>query len=177
MVIDVLFIVFLIVFFIRGYKKGFVIALFAVFSIIIGVLCALKFSSIISSLLFSSASKGSAWVPFISYIIVFSITVWLVRLGAKAIDKAMEVVFLGWINRFAGAITYGFLAAFIFSTFLWLIDKLGIISTDTQLTSKSYTVLVSFAPKMFYWLGELLPFVKHTIDDLSSFFDRINSRT
>jgi membrane protein required for colicin V production len=176
MIIDVIYLVCLILFLYRGYKKGVIVALFAVVSIIVGIFCALKFSNLIAGLLFKDASKGSAWVPFFSYIIVFALTVWLVRIGARAIDKLMDVAFLGWLNRLSGAVLYGFLITLIVSTFLWLINGLGIVEVKTQTESHTYSFLVAFAPKVFSWIGVLLPFVKGSFQELTSFFDALKSK-
>jgi len=175
MILDAIFLLFLVLFLIRGYKKGLVIALFAVFSLVVGLLCALKFSGVISGLLFDKQGSGALWAVFFSYIIVFTLTVWLVRLGAKAIDKAMSVVLLGWLNRLSGALLYGFLATLIFSTFLWMTDKMGLIGQETRSSSRCYGLLAGFAPGVFNAIGLLLPFIKSAFQDLSAFFDRVKA--
>ena len=176
MIIDVFYIICLILFLYRGYKKGVVVALFAVVSIIVGIFCALKFSGFIAGWLFKDTSTGSAWVAFLSYILVFACTVLLVRLGAKAISKLLDVAFLGWINRLSGAVLYGFLITLIISTFLWLINGMGMIGIKTQAESYSYHILVAFAPKIFSWIGILLPFVKGSFHDLTTFFDTVKAK-
>lgn len=176
MIVDVFYFICLILFLYRGYKKGVIVALFAVVSIIIGIFCALKFSNLIAGWLFKDASNGSAWVPVLSYVIVFALTVWLVRLGAKAIGKILDAAFLGWVNRLSGALLYGFLLTLIFSTFLWLINGLGMVEIKTQDESYCYHFLVAFAPKIFSWIGVLLPFVKDSFHDLTAFFEVIKTK-
>jgi membrane protein required for colicin V production len=175
MIIDVIYLILLILFLVRGYRKGIVVALFAVISIIIGIFCALKFSGLIAGWLFKDA-KGSAWIPFFSYIIVFVLTVWLIRLGANAIGKLMDAVFIGWLNRLAGAILYAFLITLIFSTFLWFVNGIGIIKASTVADSRSYSFLVKFAPEVFSMIGKLLPFMKDCFHDLSVVFGTLKAR-
>jgi len=176
MIIDVIFLILLIIFIYRGYKKGFIVALFAVISIIIGIFCALKCSDFIAGMLFSKDSAGSVWVTFLSYLIVFVATVWLIRLGAKAIGNLMDAVFLGWINRLSGAVLYAFLVTFALSTFVWFVNGLGIMDAQKQADSHSYKFLVSFAPKIFSGITTLMPFLKDSFHNLTTFFESIKAK-
>jgi membrane protein required for colicin V production len=176
MIIDAIFLVCLLIFLIRGYSKGVVVALFSVLAIILGVLGALKLSGTLASLLFEDGEKGGRWVPFISYIIVFFLIVWLVRLGAKLIQRSFEAVALGWVNRMAGALLYAFLISFVFSSILWLFNQMGVIKAETKADSYVYEMIEPFAPKVFALIGTVLPFAKHIFEDLSGFFDRVNQK-
>lgn len=171
MLIDVLYVTFLILFLIRGYSKGIVVALFAVLSIIIGIFCAVKFSGFVAQFIFKDATPF--WVPFLSYVIVFSVVVFLVRLGAKAMDKMMKAVFLGLFNRLAGAILYGFLITLVFSSFLWFFNHWDIIKPETKEKSYCYVFLTAFAPKAFSVIGMIFPFVKNLFMDFAALFDTV----
>lgn len=176
MIIDAIFLVCLIVFLIRGYSKGVVVALFSVLAIILGVLGALKLSGTLASLLFQDGEKGGRWVPFVSYAIVFFLIVWLVRLGARLIQRSFEAVALGWVNRMAGAVLYAFLVSFVFSSILWLFNQMGVIKPETKEASYVYHIIEPLAPKVFALIGTVLPFAKHIFEDLSGFFDRVNQK-
>lgn len=176
MIIDAIFLICLIIFLIRGYSKGVVVALFSVLAIILGVLGALKLSGTLASLLFQDGEKGGRWVPFVSYIIVFFIIVWLVRLGAGLIQKSFEAVALGWINRLAGALLYAFLISFVFSSMLWLFNQMGVIKQETKADSYVYETVEPLAPKVFSLVGTVLPFARHIFEDLSGFFDNVNQK-
>src|ERR1700743_1914754 len=152
MIIDIFYIVCLVLFLYRGYKKGVVVALFAVISVIAGIFCALKFSGFIAGVLFKNASMGSGWVIFLSYFLVFIITIFLIRIGAKALSKLLDVAFLGWINRLCGAILYGFMITLIISTFIWFINSIGVVALETKDKSYTYHFLIAFAPKLFSWI-------------------------
>ena len=176
MIIDAIFLICLLIFVIRGYSKGVVVALFSVLAIILGVIGALKLSGTLASLLFQDGEKGGRWVPFVSYIIVFFLIVWLVRLGAKLIQKSFEAVALGWVNRLTGALLYAFLISFVFSSVLWLFNQMGIIKPETISDSYVYETIEPLAPKVFSLIGTVLPFAKHIFEDLSGFFDNVNQK-
>ena len=161
---------------IKGYSKGFVVALFSVVAVILGVLAALKLSQTLSEALFSEGGNFGKWAPIISYMIVFVIIVWLVRLGAKLIQKALHAVALGWLNKLSGAVLYGFLLTFVFSSFLWLLSRMNLLNNDTKDASKLYTFIEPLAPKVFTLIGAILPFAKTIFSDLSQFFDQVNQK-
>lgn len=172
MIIDVLYLIFLVFFLIRGYSKGVVVALFAVLSIIIGIFCAIKFSGLIAGLI--AKDPKPFWLPFLSYIIVFVGVVFLVRLGAKAIDKLMKAAFLGFFNRLGGALLYGLLITLVFSSFLWFFDHWNVIKPETKSASRCYHFLIVFAPKTFSLIGMLFPFVKDLFKQFSSIINSVN---
>lgn len=172
MIIDVIYLIFLVFFLIRGYSKGVVVALFAVLSILIGIFCAVKFSGFVVQLIFKDATPF--WVPFLAYIIVFVGVVFLVRLGAKGIDKIVKAAFLGLLNKITGSLLYGLLITLVFSSFLWFFNHLEIIKPETKNASYCYNFLVVFAPKAYAVIGLLFPFVKNLFKDFGALFDTVN---
>jgi len=176
MILDVIYLISLLLFTIRGYSKGIVVALFSVVAIVLGGLGALKLSQSISALLFSDTQHAGKWAPLLSYIIVFLLIVWSVRLLAKWIQKSMEAVTLGWLNKLCGALLYAFLVTFIFSSLLWLFNKMGLINPDTKSMSKTFDIVEPLAPQVFTLIGVVLPFAKNVFSDLSLFFDQVNHK-
>ena len=172
MAIDIIYLLFLGLFMIRGYNKGFVVALFSFVAIILGVMGALKLSGSLSKVLFSD----SQWAPFVTYILVFILIVWLVRFGAKLIEKSFEAVALGFINKLSGAVLYGFIVSFVFSSLLWLLNQMGVIKPETRVESKVYALIEPFAPALFALIGKLFPFAQTIFRDLSHFFDHVNQK-
>lgn len=174
MIIDAVCLICMILFMIRGYRKGLVVALFSVLAILLGTLGALKLSGTISGMLFDGGSKGGRWAPLLTYILVFVGIVWLVRAGAKLLQRSFEAVSLGWANRITGAVLYAFLISFVLSCMLWLFNRMDLMRPETIAASYSYPVLAPLAPRVCALLGTFLPFAKHIFDDLGGFFDTIN---
>jgi membrane protein required for colicin V production len=174
MILDTLFLIFLILFLIKGYSRGLVVALFSVLGVLLGVLGALKLSGTVADALFDGGSKGGRWAPLLAYSIVFLLIVLLVRAGARLLQRSFEAVSLGWVNRLSGAVLYGFLVSFVFSSVLWLCNQMGLINPETQASSATYAFIEPVAPKVFSLMGNVIPFAKHIFDDLSSFFDKVN---
>jgi membrane protein required for colicin V production len=62
----------------------------------------------------------------------------LVRLGAKLIEKAVELTMLGWANRLGGIFFYVLLYAFIFSVVIFFAEKVQLLSDKTISSSSVY---------------------------------------
>ena len=151
-------------------------AVFSVIAILLGILCALKFSQTFASWLLAKGFSAPAWAPVVSYIVLFAIVVILVRLIAKLLQKLTEGLMLGIINKISGGVLYAILALVLWSSLLWLGSKVQIVTPVMIATSKTYTYVSPIAPWFFNIAGSMLPFVKDTFANLEHFFDTVNQK-
>lgn len=176
MILDVTGLILIILFFIRGYMRGFILAAFSVVAILLGIICALKLSHAFAAWLLANGYITSGWAQLVSYIVLFIVVVLLVRLIANLIQKAMEGMLLGVVNKLAGGLLYVFLGIVLWSSVLWIGSKMNIITAETISTSKTYTWVSGIAPWFCEQVGKLWPFVKDTFSDLQHFFDTLNQK-
>lgn len=174
MIIDIIAITLIIIFFIRGYKKGIIVAAFSLLAIVLGIICALKLSERLASYLLSEGYVSSGWAQLISYVVLFIGVVWLVRVIAKAIESAVDVAMLGWVNKSIGGLLYAILAATVCSTILWLGREMQLLSETTIADSKTYEYIEPIAPWIADKVGMVLPFLKNVFADLQTFFNNVN---
>lgn len=176
MALDITGIIIILLFFIRGYMKGLIMAAFSVIAILLGILVALKLSQSFATWLLVNDYITSGWAQVISYVVLFIGVVLLVRLIGKLLQKAVEGIMLGIFNKLAGGILYAFLGAVLWSSLLWIGAKMLVISPQTIEASKTYSWLSLLAPWFFEQAGKLLPFVRDTFANLESFFSTINGQ-
>lgn len=176
MALDVTGLIIILLFFIRGYMKGFIVAAFSVLAILLGFLCALKLSGAFAAWLLERGYTSSGWAPVISYAVLFIGVVLIVRLIARLIEKALEGLMLGLVNKLAGGLLYAFLGMVLWSSFLWIGSRMNLISPVTIAASKTYGWLTGVAPWFCEKAGALLPFVKDGFDKLEHFFDTVNKQ-
>jgi len=130
----------------RGFKKGLVIEVASLFAAVAGVWGAVHFSYFISDTL----NLTSPYSPLISFAITFIIIVVVVFLTAKLIEKSMNLLALGFVNKLAGAF-FGLLKiAFLLSILLLIINKASVdkpfIPEEVQKGSILYPHVSAFAP-------------------------------
>jgi membrane protein required for colicin V production len=176
MILDVIGIILILLFFIRGYFKGIILAAFSVLAILLGILCALKLSQTLSTWLLAHGYVSSGWVQVVSYIALFMVVVLVVRLIGKLFQTALEGLMLGLVNKIIGGLLYGFLGAVLWSSFLWIGSHMHIFTPETIAASKTYLWLSKLAPWFFEQAGKLIPFAKDTFANLEHFFDSVNQK-
>lgn len=170
MIIDFIFIILILIAVFKGYRKGFVLALFSILAFIIGLAAALKLSVFVADKLKDSVSLSYQWLPFLSFALVFFIVVFLINITARLIQKSFDMVLLGWANRIAGAILYVMLYLIIYSIFLFYLEQIKLIKLSTIASSKTYSYIIPLAPKVINNFGRIIPFFKGMFSTLENFF-------
>ena len=176
MVLDVIGIILIILFFIRGYTRGIIVAAFSVIGILLGILIALKLSQSFAAWMLAKGYITSGWAQVISYTLLFIGVVLVVRLIARLLQKAVEGLMLGMVNKLIGGALFAFLGAILWSSFLWIGTRMNMITPETIAASKTYYWLSPLAPWFFEQAGKLIPYVKDTFSGLEHFFDTINQK-
>ncbi|MEP7254496.1 MAG: CvpA family protein [Ferruginibacter sp.] len=176
MLIDFTFAALIILAIIKGYQKGLIIALFSIIAFIIGLAAALKLSAVAAAYLKDSVNVSAKWLPFLAFIIVFFIVVILIRLGGKLIEKAFQVVLLGWLNRIGGIILYAALYTIIFSIFLFYAEKLQLIQPSVIQSSQTYNFIQPWGPVIMNNFGKAIPIFKDMFSGLEDFFNTISNK-
>ena len=176
MALDITGLIIILLFFIRGYTRGIIVAVFSVVAILLGILCALKLSQSLATWLLLKGYTTVGWAPMLSYVILFTGVVLLVRLIAKMLQKAVEGIMLGMVNKLAGGILYAFLGAVVYSSVLWIGGRMNMFSPELIAASKTYPWLSQLAPWFFSVAGYLLPFAKHVFENLQHFFDAVGKK-
>lgn len=173
MFIDIIGLVLLVWATLKGLRNGFVVAVFSFLAFIIGLAAALKLSAVAADYLGNNSNIGERWLPFIAFAAVFLIVVLLVRIGAKAIEGALRIAMLGWLNKLGGVLLYFLLYLFIYSILLFYADQLHLIKKETLSSSILYPYIAPLAPKIINALGYILPFFKDMFAQLQDFFDGV----
>lgn len=157
----------------KGYTKGLIVGVFSFLAFVIGLAAALKLSSYVAASLQSSTNISQRWAPFIAFSLVFIGVALLVRLGARALEGAVKMVMLGWINRLGGILFFALLYLFLYSVLLFYVEKLGLIKPVTVAASVSYPVIHPLGPKVIDAIGVLLPIFKNVFLELEGFFGKL----
>lgn len=170
MVIDILYLIFLLFAIYKGLSKGFIYSVFSFVGFFLGIICAVKFSHLASVYIHEWVSIDSKYIPFISFFAVFLVCVLLMKLIGKSLEKILEVAQLGIANKLAGIILWTIILTFVFSTMLWLVNQIHLISPEIKSSSKTYSYLEIIAPKIFSILGNIFPFIQNSFDELEKTF-------
>ncbi len=136
--IDLLFLGCIILAVINGIRNGLIVALFSIIGWIIGLYAAFRFSSVAATYLDDLIDVSPRALSIISFIAVFGIVMLLVSLGAKIVEKTIELTMLGWINKLGGIFFYVLLYTLIFSVLIYFAEKSKLLSEETIQSSNVY---------------------------------------
>lgn len=126
---------------ISGFSKGFVVQVFSLAALFLGVYCAYKFSGFVAGFISDSLSTDPTTTDIIAFTITF-IGVWiLIYMVGKIAHQIVQVVMMGLINRILGA-AFAFLKiALILSVMLIIFENLnqGMKMAPQETIDKSFT--------------------------------------
>lgn len=176
MIIDIIFLILCFLAILKGLSRGFVVAVFSLLAIIIGVAAAMKLSFIVAEWLQQSFNTGKQWLPVLSFLIVLIGVIILVRWVANLIQAALKMAMLGWLNKLGGVVLYLFIYLFVYSIFLFYFAKMHFIKLETIKASHTYSLIAPFGPAAIDIVGKIIPVFKNIFQQLSDFFENIAAK-
>ena len=171
MVLDIIYAVIIILAILHGSRRGLIVGLFSLLAVIIGLAAAMKLSIVAGKYIGKVIKISDQWLPVISFAIVFLLAVLLIRLGARAIQKMVEMVMLGWANRIGGILFYVAIYTIVFSVLLFYAEQMKILQPETINKSVTYSFVRPLGPRVIDGLGSIIPFFKNMFGELEQFFD------
>ena len=149
--IDLILLVPIIWFVVQGFRKGFVIEFASLVALILGIYAALYFSGYAADFLVNNIGMGPKYVPVVSFIITFIVIVFLVYSIGKLLEKIIDMVALGFVNKVAGGV-FGLLkGAVMISIVIMIISHFNadFISPEKKARSMLYTPIEGIAPMLW----------------------------
>ncbi len=176
MIIDILFIIIVVLALVKGLSRGFIVAAFSLVALIAGLAAALKLSVVMASHLKDAMHIAAKWLPLVAFLVTFILVVLLVRLLATALQKAVELVWLGWINKLLGMLLFLALYIIILSVLLFYAEKMVLVNAETIASSKTYEYIKPWGPKAMNAIGSLVPVFKDMFHQLEDFFAGVSTK-
>jgi membrane protein required for colicin V production len=173
MLLDIIFAVIIVFAIIKGYQRGLIVGLFSLIAVIIGLAAAMKLSTLAAGYIGKAVKISDQWLPIISFAVVFLIVVLLIRLGARVIEKTVEVALLGWVNKLGGIILFAAIYIVVFSVLLFYAEQVKLLQPETIQKSVTYSFVQPWGPKAINGFGSIIPVFKDMFGDLESFFDGV----
>jgi membrane protein required for colicin V production len=171
MILDLFFAVVIVLAIFKGYQRGLIVGLFSLVAVVIGLAAAMKLSAVAASYIGKTVNISQEWLPVVSFIIVFVLVVLLIRLGANAIERTVEVVMLGWLNKLGGILLYVVIYTIVFSVLLFYAEQIKLLQPATIQQSVIYSFVQPWGPKTINGVGAIIPVFKDMFSELEHFFD------
>ena len=174
MIVDILFLIFLLAAIIKGLRRGLIVAVFSLLALIIGLAAAIKLSAVVAMhLKDSGVHVSSKWLPILSFVIVFLIVVFLVRWFEKLLGSIIKFTLLTWVDKLGGVILYVVVYLAILSVILFYLTKAHLLSGSVIASSKTYNFIEPYGPYIINKVGDLIPVFKDMFTQLEDFFGNV----
>lgn len=146
-----------------GYRKGFLLELFFLLAVILGVFVGFKLMGAGVDYLSREFNADKVMLPYISFAIIFLIVLVVISLIGRIIKDSVDRTFLGRMDAIAGAALGLVKFAFGISVMIWLIEALEIsLPEGLKEESTLYPMAARVAPMLSEYFGEIIPFFKET---------------
>jgi len=173
MLIDIVFVLLMVMAVIKGFSKGFIVAVFSLVAFVVGLAAALKLSAVVAVYLKENMHIDSWLLPVLSFAIVFVGVVLLIRIGAAVIKKMAGLVLLGWLDKIFGILLFVFSYLMIYSVVLFYATQVNLISSATANESSTYSFVQPWGPWVINGIGKIIPIFSNMFADLKSFFGSV----
>jgi membrane protein required for colicin V production len=161
--IDVGIVIFILFGIYAGYREGFLLELFSLLGILLGVLGGFKLMGWAMVFLSDKFNVDKKVLPYIAFAAVFIGIVIAVSLLGKMLKLSVGKSFLGKIDQVAGALLGTVKTIFMLSVTIWILEALKVDLDKWSSNSALYSFVADFAPKTTAWIGEIIPFFRDVL--------------
>lgn len=137
----------------QGYKKGLIISVASLAALILGLYFAFYFSDFTAARLNEYFKIDKAYLAIIAFVVTFVVVVLAIILIGKVLQKFINILMLGFLNKAAGAV-FGILkGALYLSILIWVINFFNpgghLIKQQYREGSLLYKPVESFGPLLY----------------------------
>jgi len=143
----------------QGYKDGFLMGVFTLLALVLGVFGAFKLMGSGMEFLQDEFNADKAVLPYLAFILIFVLIVVLVTWLGRRIRGSIDKTFLGRVDEIMGAGLGAVKTIFMASVLLWIADSLK-YAPKAEWTEGSwlYPFTAHVAPEIGGWLAQFIPF-------------------
>jgi membrane protein required for colicin V production len=174
MPIDLIFIIAFGLGFRHGYTQGIISTVFNVLAYVFGVILAFKITPTTTNVLERAFNTENPTVFIAAFLVNISLIMFMLRATARAFEKGLQAVYLGFFNRVLGGSLMAGLAVLIYAILLWFAVKVQFINEATLRESRSYPLLEKMPGAAKQVAMQLRPFAEEVWDTSLSWMDRLD---
>lgn len=153
----------------KGFTKGFIYEAATLIALILGVYGAIHFSDFTAEVIQDTFKYESQYMEYISFVVTFIVIVIAINLIGGVLDKIIEAVALGFVNRLFG-LAFGLIKGVILLSIVihllnYVNDRFSFISQEKKKESLLYEPMTSISDMMFEFFDSDFSTTKEKIED------------
>ncbi len=171
MIIDIIIIILAVLAAIRGLRMGLIAGVCSYVALIVGLAAAMKFSAVVAEKIGTAANVAGKWVPFVCFLLIFSLVTLLIRTVSSTVQKLTETLMLGIFNRVGGVVFFVLIYLSAIAILLFYVTKMNLIAENYFEISATYPFVKVLGEHAVNALGYIVPVFKNMFHDLELFFE------
>ncbi len=176
MVLDIVVALILFYAFYSGYSKGIIGTVFSIFSLLIGILAAMKLSTLVIDALDTALNMNPAITFVLGFALTFIVVLALIRLVGKKLEDLLEFANLNFINKILGGVALTALFAVVLAYGYKGLNNLELISDEQIDKSITYPMLEPLPDATKPITAMFVPLVQNFWDKVNDTMDEIKER-
>ena len=173
MFIDLVAVLLLLYGFYVGYTRGIIKTIFALISIMIGILAAVKLSPFAIALIQNAINIHPGLAFVLGFALTFILILIIIRFLGKKLEDILKFARINFINKLLGGGIMAILFMIFYSYALWGIDSLQLISDNNKESSVSYAYLEALPQKTEDTVAKFRPYFQEFWEKMVETFDQI----
>jgi membrane protein required for colicin V production len=165
MVLDIIALLLVIMAVYKGWTTGLIMSVFSFFSFFIAITLAFFCSAKVAGYFKASAGSDSKWFSFLAFFAVMLGAIILIRIIGKMVEKVVELMLLGIINKIAGIAVFVFLYFGLMSISLVYLLKYQLLSSEFLQESRVGNYIVPFGNWIVFHFSDWFPEIKNLFNN------------
>ena len=163
--LDLILIIILALAFINGLKKGLVSQITGLISLLLGIWISSKFMIPVSDWLSQYIETTKNIINIISFLIIFIVVILGMNFIAKIVEKCLNIIMLGWLNKLLGGVLGLLTGIIIIGVIITIIDPW--LYTPTDNSSVIYDFIKDTSKNIFPQLSNYFNIAKDSLRNIS----------
>jgi membrane protein required for colicin V production len=155
----------------KGFKRGFIIEIFIVLALLVGIYCGIHFSDYTSELIKDKLNVSSIYLPLISFALTFIVIAVGIYFTGKMLEKVIKIAQLSLFNKLGGVFFSVVKTLYFMSTLFLLIasvqEKTELIPAATLNESLLYAPVSKLSLATIPYLKESKLFITENFKSTS----------
>jgi len=157
-----------------GYTKGIIKTVFGILSIFIGLLVTLKFSYWIVALLEKVMDIDPRMNIILGFVATFILVLVGIRMIGNGLEKILETAHINFLNQMAGGLSSALMTLVIFSSLIWFLNQIRVISPETKSSSITYPILERVPDQSKHLFASIKPFFSEFWEKTQQAMDKVD---
>lgn len=161
--------------FFKGYRLGIIGTIFNILAYLFGAIVAYKMAPLTVVVIERLFEENNPLVFPVAFFFNLLFIVFLLRTAARSIEGMLSAIYINVVNRVAGGVVTGYLAALVFSFLLWFVDRADLLSRDEVARSITYPYLERMPGQARTMFARFRPLAEDFWDTSLAWIDRLEA--